>query len=209
MHLFSRSIMLTGPMSEIMTYATDMRAYASDLTGQEVALWAASFGAPQGSVTYALRVDGLAGVSALNAKLVADEGYLAKAEAGRQYLAGPREDTLTEIIHGQLGDDPPPVGSVATITQAVIGSGYADAIGWGVEVAQLVESVTGMPVMFGSSMFGTFGSVGWIGVAADAAAADTANATLLANADYINKVSAANDLFVPGSGHRIFTTRIA
>lgn len=209
MQLFTRSVTLAGPIPDVMTYATDMRSYASDKLGVDIALWSAMFGAPRGSMTYALRVDGVAGVAAIDSTLMADDGYLTKAEAGRQYLVGAREDALMNILHGELGDTSPPVGSVATVTTAVIGGSYADAIGWGVEMSQLAQSITGVPVMFGMNEFGAFGQLGWIGVTADAAGADAANSALAGNDDYIKALESANSLFVPGSGHRTLATRIA
>ena len=44
---------------------------------------------------------------------------------------------------------------------------------------------------------------------ADAAAADAANDTLNANADYIAKISGASDLFVAGGSNRVISTRLA
>ena len=86
----------------------------------------------------------------------------------------------------------------ATVTTAVIGNGaYADGIGWGVEMAQLVESISGTPITFGMSAFGTFGQVVWISVAADAAAADAVGNAVNSNADDMGRLSAIADLFGP------------
>jgi hypothetical protein len=209
MDLFSRNVMLSGAPATYMAYATEMRTYVSDKLGQEIALWAAGFGAPRGAMTYTARVDGLAGVQAMNATLMGDADYVAKLAAGASLGGGPAEDSLMQPLHGEMGD-PPPVGSVATVTSAVVGNGaYADAIGWGIEMAQLVESISGTPTIFGMSAFGTFGQVVWINVAADAAAADAAGNAVNANADYMGRLSAIGDLFVPASGHRSLATRIA
>jgi hypothetical protein len=209
MDLFSRSVLLTGAPAEYMTYATEMRAYASDKVGQEIALWSVAFGAPRGSMAYTTRVDGLSGVHAMNATLLGDAEYMAKLATGAAFGGGMAEDTLLQPLHGDPGD-PPPVGSVATVTTAVINNGaYAEAVAWGVGIAELVESVTGRPMIFGMGAFGTFGQLTWISVSADAAAADAAGQAVNANADYMGRLGAIGDLFVPASGHRSLAVRVA
>jgi hypothetical protein len=117
---------------------------------------------------------------------------------------------LRESLSGDLTATPPPVGSVATLTTAVISNGrYADAIGWGLDVAAHVTTVTGMPVGFMMDMFGTFGQVAWIGIAADGAAADAANAKLNVDPGYMEKLGGATDLFVQGASHRSLAYRVA
>jgi hypothetical protein len=192
-----------------MDFAVGMRNHVSEKVGQDVALWSAGFGAPVGAMAYAMRVDGLAGLQAMTASLATDEEYQAKLAKGRDLMAGPAEDSMAQPIHGELGD-PPPVGSFAMITTAVIGNGaYAEAIAWGVDMAQHAERVSGMPTMFLMNSFGTFGQVTWIGIGADAAAVDAAGQQLNSDADYMAKLGAAGNLFVPASGHRSLLTRVA
>ena len=209
MNLFSRTVVLQGSIADTTAAAADLRAYVSDKLGNEVGLWGAMLGAPLGSMSFTATVDGLAGAAAMNEILMADEGYHAKADTMRQYMVAPAETVMMSLIHGELGEGRPPVGAVATVTTAVAAGAFDQAAGWGVELAQLAESVTGMPVMFGNGLAGTFGEFAWIGITADAAAADAANEALLGNADYIAKISGATELFVPGAAHRIITTRVA
>lgn len=200
---------MAGDPAAYMSYATEMRSYVSGKIGQEVSLWAAAFGAPRGALVYSARVDGLAGVEAMNAKLAGDADYLAKVAGAASMTAAPAEDSLARPLHGEAGD-PPPVGSVATVTTAVIGNGaYAEAIGWGIEMAQLVESIAGVPTMFLMNSFGTFGQVTWISIAPNGAAASAAGDAVESNADYIGRLGAIGNLFVPASGHRLLATRVA
>jgi hypothetical protein len=209
MQLFSRRIHLTGPPAEIMAYAADMRAHVSAISGREIALWAANFGAPLGTMMYAVRVEGVADFQAMSALVLADAEYHAKIAKGADYVGGPAEDSLLLPLNGELGDSPP-VGSIAAITSAVIANGeYEQAIAWGVDMAQHATSVTGIPTLFLMEQYGAFGSVGWVGVAADGAAVDAASAALNADADYLKRLGSAGDLFVEGSGNRILATRIA
>lgn len=209
MHLFSRSVTLAGPLADVRAYVTGMCEYVSGKTGQEVGLWSMVFGAPVGTYVFAVRVEGIAGLQAMTSTFIDDDEYHARLAEGRSFATAPAEDMIGEPVHGELGD-PPPVGSMATITTAQIANGaYAEAIGWGVDLSQHVEQVTGIPVMFLLNSFGPFGGVTWIGVGPDAATADKANAAINADADYVTKLGAVADLFVAGSGHRSLAMRIA
>lgn len=182
---------------------------ASEKMGTEISLWSAGFGAPVGSLAFTARIDGIADLVAKAGPLAADDEYGAKLAEGADHVMGPAQDSLATPLHGELGD-PPPVGAYAMVTTAVIANGrYADAVGWGVDVAQHVTSLSGMPVMMLMQEFGTFGQLTWIGGAADAAAVDAAAAATNGDAGYIAKLSAAGELFVPGSGNRVLATRIA
>jgi len=189
--------------------AIEMAAASSAKMGTEVALWAAGFGAPRGAMAFTMRVDGLADLQAKAAPLAADADYQAKLAKGSAVVVGPPQDSLATPLHGDLGD-PPPVGSMAVVTNAVIANGqYAEAVGWGIDVAQHVTSVTGMPVGLMMQEYGVFGQLTWIGIGADAAAIDASAAASNGDAEYIKKLSAAGNLFVPGSGHRSLVTRVA
>ena len=154
-NLFTRAVMLNGPFNDVMAYSTDMRQYVSDKTGREVGLWSVMFGAPSAAMIYAARVEGLADLQSIGATLLGDPDYHAKLATGRGFVAGPAEDNLATPIHGELGD-PPPVGSVAVVTTVVIANGaYAEAIAWGVDIAQLVERVAGVPTLFLANDFGS------------------------------------------------------
>lgn len=210
MKLFSRRVHLVGPPAETMAYATDMCAYVTDKIGREVALWAAGFGAPLGTMLFSMRVEGIADLSASTEGLMADPEYHAKLAAGAQFTGAPAEDALGTPIRGELGNESPPVGAYAAVTTAQIANGkYADAFGWAVEIAGHVESVTGTPTMVLSSQYGAFGTVTWIGAVADAAAVDASNDALMGDEGYMTMLAAAEDLFVPGSGQQVLIQRIA
>jgi len=209
MQLFTRTVTLNGAPADIGAYATDMRSYVSGVLGTEIGLWGVQFGAPAGTMVFSTRVDGLAGAAAMTATLMADEGYHAKIANGQQYVGGPAQDQILNPLHGEIGEGPPPVGAIATVTTAVASAGFDQAVGWGIELAQLAESVMGLPVIFGAGIAGTFGEFAWLSIAPDAAAADAANEAVLGSADYITKISGATDLFVPGGAQRAISTRVA
>jgi hypothetical protein len=209
MQLFTRSVVLTGPFAEVMGYAADMRAHVADKIGREVSLWSAMFGAPIGAMAFSTHVEGLADLQAAGAVLLGDADYHAKLDVGRGFSGNPPEDHLLTPVHGELGDHPP-VGAMAVITTAAIANGqYVEAITWGIDIAKHVERVTGLPTLFLTDDYGAFGQVTWIGVSPDAASADTAGNAIIADAGYIERVSAGANLFIAGSGHRSLVARVA
>lgn len=209
MNLFSRSVLMTGPAAAVAEFALGVRAHVTTAIGTEVSLWTMQFGGPVGTMVYSARVDGHAGLQAATAPLADDAVYASMLEAGAPFLAAPPVDMLREPLGGATPGDAPAVGSVVVVTTAVIGNGrYADAITWGIETAAHVTSVSGMPIGFYMDLYGPFGQVTWIGAAPDTASLDAANAKINADADYIARLSAAGDLFVPAASHRSMAVRI-
>lgn len=211
MKLFSRRVHMVGPPAETMAYATDMCAFVNERVGREIALWSAVFGVPLGTMMFTMRVEGVADLTAATGALLADPEYHAKIAAGAAFAgAMPPEDSLGTPIRGELGSAAPPVGTYAAVTTAQISNGkYAEAFGWAVEVAEQVESTTGMPTMVLASQYGPFGTVNWIAAGADAAGVDAANAALMADEGYMKMLGAAGELFLPGSGQQALIVRVA
>jgi hypothetical protein len=210
MYLFSRAATLAGPPAASTAFAVEMRQYVADFTGREIALWSAGFGAPVGTVSWTMRLEGLADLQSLSEPLLADPGYHERLAAGQQFESGPATDNLAQPVLGELGDTAPPVGSVAVVTTATLNAGrYGKGIAWGVDIAKHVSAVGGMPTMFLTSSFGQFGSVAWIGVAPDMATVDATATAVNNDPAYLGMLDDAGDLFLPGSGNRVLMTRIA
>lgn len=209
MKLFTRNVSLVGHPAEYLEFSTKMCGYVTEKTGREVSLWSTVFGAPAGSLAYSARVEGLADLLSMTGKLMEDSGYHTRLAEAQAFAGGPAVDALATPVHGELGD-PPPVGSFVSVTTATMAGGrYIDAVGWGVEIAQHVEKISGVPTMFLTSTYGGFGDVAWIAGVADAAAVDAAGAAIDGDADYLTKVNSAGALFIEGSGNRSLLTRIA
>jgi hypothetical protein len=211
MQMFSRMMALTGNETDAMGWATKMTAYVNDHVDRPVTAWSAGFGYPVGTVVWSAWVASHADLLTAFGGLAGDKDYDAMARAGEAFTSPP-QDSMRQLIHPAAPPDsgPPPLGSVAVVTAAVVAGGkYAEAMGWGVQVAQHVTSVSGMNTSFLADMYGTFGLVTWIGVAPDMAAADAASDKINADAEYMKMLGAVGDLFVPASGHRALFTRFA
>ena len=200
---------MSGPVAEVSAHMLALRAHVSARIGSEVSLWGVLFGAPVGTFVFATPLDGIAGVQAMGASLAGDSEFAALVAKGAAWSTGAPVDQLRESLSAVSTAGPPPVGSVATITTAIMNGGkYAAAVGWGLEVAAHVEKVTGMAVNLSTNLSGTGGQLVWIGVAPDAATSDAANAKIAADAEYSAMLEVAGDLFIPGSAERRFAVRM-
>ena len=210
MHLFTRTVTMTGSLPSAMAYAVDIRNHVTEKLGQDIGLWSANFGAPHGTMVFTARVDGLAHLADMNATLMADQTYLDKLEAGAEFRGMPGADALARPLNAEFSDATPPVGAVAMATTATAAYGHiTDAVEWALEIAAHAGDVGGVPVMVLAASFGEFGQLGWLSVAPDAATAQTATDTVNADEGYMKMLNDSRDLFIPGSAHRMMTTRIA
>jgi hypothetical protein len=209
MLLFSRIVTLTGSPRKSMPWALQITEYVNAQGSLPVTCWAANFGYPIGTVAWSTMVESEAALAAATSSLLADNGYLDLIDSAVDLVSTPGHDVLREVIYGVPGD-PPPVGSLATITTATaIVDRLADALGWAVEMGQYVEAVIGSPIAVLTDVFGTMGGIAWIGTQPDAASADAARAKLNSDGDYLNRVAGSKELFINGSGHISQATRIA
>lgn len=208
MLLFSRVVTPTGSPRKVMPWVVDITAYVNANSPLEVTCWAGTFGYPIGTVAWSTFVDSQATLAAATSGLLSQDGYFDRLDAAAEFVTTPGQDLLREVVYGSPAD-PPPVGAVAQITTATaLVDRLADAVGWAVEIAQHLEGVIGSPIGVLTDVYGTIGSISWIGVVPDAAASDASRAKIAADTSYLGRLVATKDLFIPGSGHVGQVTRI-
>ncbi|HEX2785963.1 MAG TPA: hypothetical protein VHN36_20490 [Ilumatobacteraceae bacterium] len=191
-----------------MPWVVDITAYVNANSPLEVTCWAGTFGYPIGTVAWSTFVDSQATLAAATSALLSQDGYFDRLDAAAEFVTTPGQDLLREVVYGSPAD-PPPVGAVAQITTATaLVDRLADAVGWAVEIAQYLEGVIGSPIGVLTDVYGTIGSISWIGVVPDAAASDASRAKIAADTSYLGRLVATKDLFIPGSGHVGQVTRI-
>ena len=209
MLLFSRVVTLTGSPRQAVPWAIGITEYVNANSDLDVSLWSANFGYPIGTVAWSAIVESQVALADGTAKLLVDDGYFDQLENGRDLVAQPGQDFLRELVHGQPGD-PPPIGAVATITSATaLVDRMADAVGWAVEIAQYVTTATDAPVSVLTNVYGQMGEITWIAVQPDLAAAEAVRLKLSGDMDYLGRMAATKELYVPASGHVADVTRIA
>ncbi len=209
MLMFSRVATLVGSPRRTMPWAIQITDYVNAHGSVPVSCWAGNYGYPIGTVAWGAFIDTQETLVANMSSLLADPAYLDLVEAAADMVGAPGQDHLREIIYG-TPPEPAPVGSVGTVTTGVaLVERLADAIGWAVDMAQYVESVLGTPVGVLNELYGTLGTLNFIGTQPDLAAVDEGRAKLQADAGYLDKVAGSKGLFIPGSGHVSLLTRIA
>ena len=210
MYLFTRLATLRGNERRSIAWAVEMTNHVNSLSDHTLTLWRAEFGYPVGTVAWSTWVESMDALRKGFDPVAADDGYYDLIDAGLEFIQDPPQDLLRRAIHGEPGSTPPAPGAVTSVTTAVVANGqYAEAAAWGIEMAELVQQITGHPTMFLADAYGTFGQVTWLTGAPDLAAADASGELVQANPDYVKRLSDVGDLFVPASGQQRLVSRIA
>jgi len=209
MYLFSRLATLRGNERRSLAWAAKMTDHVNAVGDHTVTLWRADFGYPVGTVAWSTWVESMAALNEGFAALADDDAYYDLVDAGSELLVEPPHDLLRRAVFGEPGSEPPPPGSVTSVTTAVVANGrYAEATAWGTEMAELVHQISGQATMFLVDAYGTFGQVTWLSGAPDVATADAAAQAVQADPDYSKRLADVGDLFVPGSGQQRLVTRV-
>lgn len=210
MYQFARLLTLQGDVRETMPWATEITAKAISITGLDITLWGSVFGYPVGTLAWSTIVEGRAQLGTAMAKLPADSAYLDLGAKAQEWVTGPAEDVFRSVVHGGPGDEPPGIGAIASVTQAVAATGkMPEAVAWAVDMAQHASSVTGTNVSLLVNAYGDFGGMAFISTVADLATADTSSDAVQGDAGYVERIGASSGLFVDGSAHQALLQRLA
>lgn len=211
MYLFTRQVLTQGDPRKVLAYAAEIAALVTRKTELPLSVWAVQTGAPVGALGFSSLAPSRVELDAAETTLMGDEEYLDKLVEGQQFIAAPPEDRLLEIVHTAGHEyQRAEVGAIASITSAVITPGkYVAAITWGIEIADLVSDITGMPGLFGNGVGGPFGQVAWVGTTPDMATLEAGEERTNKDPRYLAKLDQITGLFVAGSGQRTYSKRIA
>lgn len=208
MELFTRDMVLSGPPADVRQWAVEVAEAFEDATGRQINVWTSVAGGIAGHYSWGYQVDGSADVIANSMTAMADRTYLAKVEEGRQYFDGHPRDTIYRA-YGKLTEDRTRVGNVAMITQATAKAGsLGHAVGWGIEISEYVQRLTGVYNVLLSSPAGSFSQLTWMGIAKDAAQADEADRRMRTDDEYLKLISRGGEFFQDGSGHTQLFLRV-
>lgn len=209
MELFARDMILSGPPSDVRTWATEVAESFEAVTGRHVNVWTSVVGGRAGHYSWGYQVDGAAEIVEHTMAALADEDYLAKIEEGREFFTDQPTDTLYRA-YGELGEDRTRPGNVAYVTQAVAEAGaLGHAVGWGIEASEYVQRVTGLYNVLLGEAAGDFARLTWMGIAKDMAQADEAQRTINSDDGYLKLIARGGEFFQTGSARSQFFLRIA
>lgn len=212
MLIFSRLVTLKGGVAAVMEYTHEVTTMVNDIVDVEVALSACGPGYPGNSFLWATAVESRAQLADTQAALLANSAYQEMVAKGLEFWTGPPLDRLREVLHlaGMSEGDTVSVGSTSTVVTADIANGkFGEAIPWSIELTDYASQIFGAPVAFTRSLAGSFSEVAWITVTETPADLDKIHQLELTDEGYGQRIDAAGELFVQGTAHRAYLTRIA
>ena len=166
-----------------MSWAIGITDKVNQITGLDVGLFAVTFSPELGTVAWSTFVPDLATLEAANDKLLVDDGYVSMVDAGAKFGEGGADDALVQIVAGDV--DPNRQVNYVTIVQTTCMNGsVVRGVEVGVEIAQRAEKILGTPVLFGTSVTGNYGEVGWFSGYADVQSMERAQQALSADATF-------------------------
>lgn len=200
MYLFSRStIAALGREFDAIPAAVSVAELVTKVTGRDVNVFTAHFGAPRGSVMWSTRVDSFTDLATVTEKLMADAAYLEMLESMNGLFMAPAEDRLSRFVTAPL--------EAATqryygVTRAAMTNGkQAEAIAFGAKTADYIGSSLGIPSAFVKSGYGGFNDVSWIVGFESATDVDGFDEWQMSDSGYHKILEEAGGLFVENSGH--------
>ncbi len=211
MFVFNRSVLYRGDLRKIRPYTQSLTQVVREVSGVPVSLWAGMLGGPLGTMIYSALVHDRAEFDGQMIAMGTDARYLDKVAEGLEFVATPPEDTMLSVMHTAGGEyQRADVGAIVLQTRAQISGGQgAEAVRWGTEVADLISSITGATVMFGSTTAGPFGEVAWVTTSPDMATYASRDEQANKDPRYQEKLAETGGMFVPGSGMRYVARRVA
>ena len=208
-YMFNRSARLgAGNLLDSMAWAVKITEKVNTITGNETTLWTTSMSPQVGLLSWNTIVDDYAELMTANDKLMADSGYVDLVEEGNKYSDGNgADDVLIRLLHAEPVSAPP---QFATITAGRVASGHAaSAMALGVEMAKRITAITGRPALFGSSVTGEFGGIGFMVLSDSIEQVQAANEALAADADWVKMVDEKAGAAFEGGATRTISRRIA
>ncbi len=198
MYLFARTGSITpGRFLDGMAFAMEAATKVETMSGVHFNLYNTVFGAPVGTVLWTTRYDSMTEASDVQAKLMADPGYLELMGRGGTLFAS-TSDSLNTVVSASGLEAPKPIYEA---TNAVIANGkLSKAMAFGVKVQEYVAGATGLATAFVAGAYGPYGGVGWLIGGDSMADIDTFHTMRATDAGFLAMVEEAGDLFVEGSG---------
>ena len=199
MYIFTRTITVNRhKMFEGIAASIEIAALASEIAGLPIAVYGSRFGAPLNTIMWSARYESQAQVEEVSNKLGANAEYMAWIMSHADSFDSAPVDQLTNVVSATLAAKPK---KFYTSLTAVATSGrLGDAVAFGVKAQEFVANASGLTTMFGTAIYGAFGTVGWLTGADTLAELDALVQMQMTNAEYHTLLAEAAPLFIAGSG---------
>ena len=198
MYLFSRVRRINPAHARAaLAVATEAATRASDIMGMPVGLWTPVFSSEINMVIWTATAEHISAFETGGDALAGSAEFMDWIEENDSMFQGSVDDSVLQIVSGSVTSDNQP--AYATVTQAVAANGsVGDAMTIGVELAEVVERVTGLPMIFGSYLTGAYASVAWAAALSDLDTAEAANAAMAASDELRKLIDSAGHVYQPG-----------
>jgi hypothetical protein len=204
MYVFNRTrIANPTDLPEARRFAVKIAKAATDLVGQPITAFETRFGGP-GAIGWSTPVADMANLDELQGKMAADPSMQKMVEKGLAMWGLP-DDRLTQIIASSIKSSESSFYSSTTASPAP--GKVSEAIAFGVKVQEHV-SKAGFAGLFGASVFGSYGEVGWLLGADSMAQLDAFRTFQTTDAGFVKLVDSGGHLFLPGSGTNRLVSRL-
>ena len=207
MYIFSRSTIASlGRQFDAIPAAVGIADMVTKVTGHELSVFVARFGAPQGSVMWSTRAESLVELQGMTDKLMADSGYLEMIGSLDGLFMAPAEDRLGRVLTAPIDGAP---SKYYGVTRAAMANGkQAAALAFGVKTAEYIGKAIGTQSAFTKAAYGGFNDVTWITGFDTEADVDAFDDWQMTDSGYHDIVAEAGDLFVENSGHTSLIEKI-
>lgn len=184
MYVFSRSTVVQGGnQREAMLWVASVAEKVNQITDLDIAVWQNVFSREVGRLAFVAFVEDLEQLETADAKLAADDAFVAETDRGSSFTNGTLDDQLGQVIYG----NPNPERNVtyATSVSALSCPGkFARGVELGIEIAERAEQITGEPTMLVTAVTGDYASIQWITAYDDVKGLQTAGEKLNANPSF-------------------------
>ena len=204
MYLFARrATMNPATLRRSMAMAVQASTMVTELTDHEVHAWSAQFSAQVGEIAWSAWFEHLGELAELDDVLAGSEAYLDLIESSADLWVGTASDTVSQIIHASPRGDATPL--YVSVVRADITNGSMDeAMTLGVELAEAIQRVTGLPATFAMAVTGSYTGVAWTTGFTDLQAMETMQAKLAVEPAWHALIDRAGRAYQPGATTAIY-----
>jgi hypothetical protein len=196
MYLFNRRTRLVGGNGTAgIEWATATAAKVTELTGQEIQLWATVYSPGFGTISWTSWFNDLSALEKVGDTLNADASMRKLTDQSAKHTIGGLDDAIFQPIYG-APDPTRQIQYVSGVTAVAAPGAIERAMSIGVEIAQKVEAVTGKGCIFARALTGAYASVGWLTAYEDIAAFEAAGDAIAADASLMKLVDSSAGCYV-------------
>jgi hypothetical protein len=210
MLLTTRVSTLQTGVEEAIGLALEAHAIVTKATDLELGVYLGGAGYAPNTFFFSALVENMAMISTQTQKLLSSKKYTAFTEKVAPLMADPGESRLRAVVAMAPAEPAEiPVGAVGSVFTATMNAPrLVDAMAFGADITNYYHNATDTPVAFLRNIAGNVVQLTWIGVQDSAAGVDKLLEWEATDVGYQERYAAAGDLFVTGSAHRGFITRL-